>query len=353
MTLPIVPAGETGPAPSAAVWSIPAAWYHDPAIYEEERRKIFRAQWLWVGREDQLARPGTYLTATVAGFPIFVARDPQGRLVGFHNVCRHRAAPLLTKPSGSCKVLACPYHGWSYEWDGRLRRAPRFGEERDFPGDALSLFPFRVDSWAGLVFVNLDGEAPPLDAWLGPVRTRVEEAAPRDRIFHTELVYELDCNWKNYVDNYQDPYHIPLLHPALNRDLDMPAYRVVNFPGGSFHEAPPRGQVTAAGVFGWRFPNLAFNAFQGVVAFQRMEPVGPSKTRLVYNYFRGTDVPEEAADAAVAYGDQTSSEDRWIAPLVQANLEAAVYDVGPLSPRFETGIEHFHGLLRTALGRSG
>ena len=335
---------------AATVWALPARWYADPGIYRAERQHIFSRQWLWIGREAELAEPGQYITAAPAEFPIFVRRAEDGTLRGFHNVCRHRASKLLTEPSGRCHTIECPYHGWRYRADGALDHVPLFGETADFPKGELSLFPISVEVWRDLVFVCLDPDARPLIEWLGPIEDMVEKTAPAQVEFARHLEFLVDCNWKTYVDNYQEGYHIPPLHPGLNRDLDWKRYRVINFEGGSLHDGPAKGGVNHPGAFGWRFPNFAFNSYPDGLSFMRMEPVGPRQTRLVYDYWRPDSVGAEDFEATIAYGVEVSKEDQWITPIIQENLEAGVYDAGPLSPRHENGVFHFHEMVREALG---
>ena len=335
---------------AATVWALPARWYADPDIYQIERRSIFSRHWLWIGRENEVAEPGQYITAAPAEFPLFVRRSEDGELRGFHNVCRHRASKLLTEPSGRCRTLECPYHGWRYRSDGALDHVPLFGEAPDFPKDELSLFPISVDVWRGQIFVCLDPEAPPLIEWLGPIKDAVERTAPAQAEFARHLEFVVDCNWKTYVDNYQEGYHIPPLHPGLNRDLDWKRYRVINFEGGSLHDGPVKGNSNHPGAFGWRFPHFAFNSYPDGLSFMRMEPVGPRQTRLVYDYWRPDSVSMEDFEATLEYGVQVSKEDQWITPIIQENLEAGVYEAGPLSPLHENGVFYFHELVREAVG---
>lgn len=332
------------------VWTLPAAWYREPEVWERERRTIFAREWLWVGREAELDQPGDYLTAAPAGYPILVLRGTDGALRAFHNVCRHRAGRLLTEPGGHCAQLVCPYHGWRYDLDGTLHTVPNFGEAPDFPRDRLDLFPIAVDVWAGAVFVNLDPAAESLATRLGALAHELASAAPRDVVFHRQLRFDVACNWKNYVDNYQEGYHIPLIHPGLKRDLAWTRYRVRNVGRGSLHEAAPKDGSPHAGVYGWIFPNVAFNVYAQGLSFLRMEPHGPGHTRLVYDYFRRPDVPAEEFAAVVAYGIEVTLEDQWITPLVQRNLDAGIYESGPLSPKHENGVYHFHEMVRAALG---
>ena len=335
---------------ASTVWTLPARWYADPAIYEAERRRIFAREWLWIGREAEVAEPGRYVTAAPAGFPLFVRRAEDGSLHGFHNVCRHRASKLLTEPSGRCNAIECPYHGWRYRSDGALDHVPLFGEAPDFPKSELSLFSIAVETWRGLLFVCLDPEAPPLLEWLGPIEEAFQRTAPSQVNFGREAEYMVECNWKTYVDNYQEGYHIPPLHPSLHRDLDWTRYRVIDFEGGSLHDGPQRNRSNHPGSYGWRFPNFCFNSYPDGVSFLRMEPVGHAQTRLVYQFWTPEGAGQAELEAASAYGIQLAREDIGIVEVVQQNLNAGVYERGPLSPRHENGLLHFHELVREAVG---
>ena len=334
---------------TSTVWTLPARWYADPEIYEAERRRIFSRHWLWIGREAEVAEPGQYVTAAPAGFPLFVRRSEDGTLRAFHNVCRHRASKLLTEPSGHCNIIECPYHGWRYRPDGALDHTPLFGEAPDFPRSELSLFPVAVEVWRGLLFVCLDPEAPPLIEWLGPIEEAVGRTAPERVNFGREVTFMVDCNWKTYIDNYQEGYHIPTRHPSLHRDLDWTRYRVINFEGGSLHDAPQKGRSIHPGSYGWRFPNFTFNSYPDGVSFLRMEPVGHGQTHLVYQFWVPDGASAAELEATAAYGTQLAEEDIGIVEVVQGNLSTGVYERGPLSPRHENGLFHFHEMVREAV----
>jgi choline monooxygenase len=200
------------------------------------------------------------------------------------------------------------------------------------------------------VFVNLDDRAPSFDDWMGPIKQMIEEYLTTPRVHHGDLSADVACNWKNYVDNYQEGYHIPLVHKRLARDIRWKEYRVRNVPGGSIHEVEARDGVNQPGLFGWRFPNFMFNTYADGVSFMRVEPAGATNCRIHYSHFRpeGSSA-EEYEREVVDYGWEISEEDQWVTPLVQQNLEAGRYDVGPLSPTHEGGLYYFHQLLRAAL----
>jgi choline monooxygenase len=325
--------------------TLPASWYHDPEVLQAERREIFAREWQVVGAESQVADARRYLARDVAGWPIVVVRQDDGTLRAFHNVCRHRAAPLVTAPTGSCAGgLVCPYHGWSYEPDGTLRRARDFGCD---PGP-LGLLPVQVAAWRGLVFVNLDADAPPLLDALGPFADECDGFDLEAFTFTLEASHVIEANWKTYADNYGEGYHIPLIHPELNRQVDARSYQVEVFDRWCRHTAPARDGSLSTGRWLWRFPNLALNVYPDGMNVERFTPIGPSRTRIDYSFFFRDGHHD---DATVTMSSEILAEDAAICEAVQRNLEAGAYDAGVLSPRHEGGVELLQRLVREAVAR--
>lgn len=329
--------------------TLPASLYADPAVWLEERRAIFGREWLCVGHEQNLAGPGDYLAMDLAGWPIFVVRDREGLIRGFHNVCRHRAGPIVWDGIGHTDVLRCRYHGWVYDTKGSLRRTPDFGEAAGFDRADYGLFGIRAETWRGLVFVNLDEAAPPLTDSLG---TLSDEAAPypmEDYRFHSRVTHDIRCNWKAYVDNYMEGYHVKALHPGLDRQIDSDAYEVIVRDGYAVHRAPQRRGAAYSGLWVWRWPNLGLNLYANGMNVEMMMPIGHDRTRLIYNFFF-SDLSDEAGIAAsIAASSEVTAEDVHICEAVQRNLDAGLYDTGRLSPRQENGVFDFHQRVRRSL----
>src|SRR2546422_8820982 len=148
--------------------TLPGRLYHDPAIYEQELRDIFSKMWLCVGREEDIAQPGDFLTRTVGQESVLVVRDAGGAVNAFHNVCRHRGSRLVSEPSGSgLKHLLCPYHALTYGLDGALRVAPHMDDARNFDKGEDGLHRVRLERWDGLPFINFSNEGPRLMEFLG------------------------------------------------------------------------------------------------------------------------------------------------------------------------------------------
>ena len=331
--------------------TLPASWYFDPSIYARERASIFGQEWLAVGRSSPLQKPGHYLATVMAGWPILLVVDNSGQLRGFHNVCRHRAGPLVRDGDGHCTTLVCRYHGWAYDLGGGLVSARDFGTAEGFDVEDHGLFPIRTEVWRGLVFANLAPAGPSLHDALGSFADQCEAFPIEDLAFSHEVSHDIDANWKTYADNYLEGYHIPLVHRALNREIDAKRYQVDVGDKWCRHSAPARDGSTVSGLWIWRWPNLALNIYTDGMNMERFIPLGPTRTRIVYQYFfRGLDADSQHdRDSSTRMSAELLDEDRDICEAVQRNLEAGAYQTGRLSPRHEQGVAAFQGLVRRAV----
>jgi choline monooxygenase len=349
----------------AAAETPPSAWYTDPRVLAAEHAQVFARTWQLVGRAAQVAEPGQYFTATVADEPVIVARGADERLRAFSNVCRHRAGPVATA-CGQRKSFQCGYHGWTYALDGRLTGTPEFEGVENFRKEEHGLPQFRVETWGALVFVNLDPACAPLADTLAdiPARTggRADWAALR---LAARKDWYVDCNWKVYVDNYLEGYHIPIVHPALNRELDYARYRTETKRLYSIQHAPLKratatrlqagaGDTDDAAQYFWVFPNLMLNVYADNYSTNLIVPVGAERTLTVFEwYFRD---PADAQTQArlqqtIEFSDEIQREDINICAAVQRGLRSRTYTRGRYSVKRENGVHHFHGLLAEFLAR--
>lgn len=334
------------------VESLSASAYCDPTIYEAERRHVFRSAWLLAGYSHQFQEPGDYVADVFAEWPVFVHLGDDHRLRAFHNVCAHRAGPIVWDGTGRQANLVCRYHGWAYAPDGSLRNARDFGAE-DVGAEAPAcegLPPVRVDQWRGFVFICMDPDTPDLLAWLGGFAQECEPYPVESYRFHSRSVHPMACNWKTYADNFLEGYHVPLVHPGLNREVEGLAYRVVTKGDRrwNIHVAPQRHDDTAfTGVFLWFWPNFSLNIFQGGYAVERWMPKGHDRCDLIFEYFFEPGHP--SADETAATSEIVGLEDIAIAEAVQRNLRAGVYESGLLSPRHENALADFKELLEEVL----
>jgi len=201
---------------------LPPRVFHDPDVFHFEQERWFARTWLCVGREEDVAEPGTYLLAQVAGESVCVIRQRDGAVRAFYNVCRHRGSTLLDQPvdgaiSGKIVRIQCPYHAWIYDLDGSLRRAPHTDEIHDFVAADQALVAVRLESWQGFLFINLDPAAEPLLEYLADLPAAVAQYPLESLRRARRIDYEVGANWKVIGENYSECLHCPGVHPQLNR----------------------------------------------------------------------------------------------------------------------------------------
>ncbi|HVY85125.1 MAG TPA: aromatic ring-hydroxylating dioxygenase subunit alpha [Caulobacterales bacterium] len=334
---------------SAAPETLPASWYRDASLWPRERADIFAKSWMFATHVSAIAEAGSWRAETLAGYPVLIVRDDKGELRAFHNVCRHRAGPLTQHEEGRCDgALVCQYHGWRYALDGRLRQARDFGPADNFDPRELALFPLGLEVWRGLVFVAIDPRQRLSDV-LAPLDQRLGDADWSRMHIALRRSHELACNWKTYVENYLEGYHIPLIHAGLDAEVDSGKYNVRVEDRVVIHEAPMRKTgAVYDGLWAWAWPNIGFNIYARGLMMERMAPLGNERTRLDYLYLmpEGESVSEET----LAMSDVVVGEDKWVAERVQENLDAGIYDTGRLSPKHEMGVAAFQDMVRRALG---
>jgi choline monooxygenase len=362
-------AGMPADLPRAA--TLPAHFYLDEGMYEREKERIFGRTWQLVARLDDLARPGDFVPATIIDEPIVITHGTDGVLRGFYNVCRHRAGQVALS-KGNRKSLQCRYHGWTYGLDGALRACPEMEGTENFRKEDFGLLPVRVDRWGPFVFANLDPDAAPLLEMMGSIPAEVARAGYD--VDHMRLIerrdYVIECNWKVYVDNYLEGYHLPIAHPQLFKEIDYDAYQVETFRYYSKQHAPirdlkpgeelgrdrryvrsPDGEDDA--LYYWLFPNTMFNIYQDNMSSNVILPLGVDRTLTIFEWFfaePGSGEGWESMQQTIAFSDQIQQEDIEICEQVQRGLRSRAYDTGRFSAKRENGVYHFQQLVREFLG---
>jgi phenylpropionate dioxygenase-like ring-hydroxylating dioxygenase large terminal subunit len=280
---------------------------HDQHTFDLEMVRVFGRSWVWLGDLEDLKAPGDFITGRIGTQPVLVIRQPDGSLRGFLNACRHRASTLADGPAGHCgRTLTCPYHNWSYSIDGRLLRIP--DELRMYPGgvpkDDYGLVPIRVEvAWDLLVFGCLSHRAPSFEEWIAPVADRY--ARYRFDTFHRfprELDETYPINWKAFVENSNDDYHVRFVHRRFNEErhsLDT----VVRFEGRTCSGYKPH-RVDVDDPSGGRtdlpdedlrghyadfiYPNLTPLPYPTQLILVRADPIAPDRTRLLSRIYGRT-----------------------------------------------------------------
>jgi phenylpropionate dioxygenase-like ring-hydroxylating dioxygenase large terminal subunit len=343
--------------------NFPWAWYSDAEILRREQERIFRRTWQYAGHAGEVAEQGSYFTCTAGHVPVVVARDRNGELNAFVNVCRHRGHPVATG-SGRRETLQCPYHAWTYGLDGSLRAAPRSDREPGFERAELGLRRVQVGTWGPFVFVNPDLDTPPLAETLRDLPELVASAGVDvDSLrFRHRSAFELEANWKVVCENFLECYHCPVAHPGFSDMVDVSpdAYRLEISDTYSTQLGPlrsngkkaydPSGEVERS-QFHFVFPNVGINIFPGRanLSIGPINPLGPSRTARFLDYFFAPDADEGWIEELVAFDDQVGREDRALVEGVQRGVATGLLDQGRLMTSAERLIVHFQDYVRRSL----
>jgi phenylpropionate dioxygenase-like ring-hydroxylating dioxygenase large terminal subunit len=192
---------------------IPAAVNHSLEFLEHERKRIFTQEWICLGREDEIAGNGDYLTQEIASVPVLVIRS-KGKVKAFVNACAHRFACLIPEEKGSARKFTCRYHGWTYNCDGQLVAAPHMKMKSGFNVADHCLRPLQITVWHGFIYVSL-AERPGTDlhSALQPLADNVigrYDIASYQTVLREKMTWK--ANWKNLVENFTESYHVPIAH---------------------------------------------------------------------------------------------------------------------------------------------
>lgn len=354
--------------------SLPPVTYVDPAS-EAADRALFARTWIGLGRADQVATPGSFATRDVAGLSILLVRDRDGQLRGFANTCRHRGARLM-QGAGACRGIRCPFHAWAYRLDGTLAAAPQMDEVAGFDKAAHGLIPYRVEERAGFIFACVDQGAPPLDAVLGNFAQTHADWPLSELVTTRRRELSVACNWKAFLDVFNDYYHLPFVHPDSINSLytrpDPPTratgawasqFGATEGTGGLLqdqqnHALPPmpglRGQARNGVRYTWAFPNMSFAAGPESLWVYEAYPDGPEACHVVQTAcFHPDTLAAPGADTAVAAYharlDAALDEDIPALENQQRGLRAPGARPGPLHPLLEANVASFAAWYADAL----
>lgn len=347
--------------------TLPRTAYVDREWFDRERERIFQNQWFSVGRVEEIPEAGDHLVCDIAGESIIVTRLRDGGLSGYVNLCRHRGSRLTDAPgkptqqdlgpSGTFKgSIQCPYHAWTYSFDGRLRAAPFLDEEDGLTKETLPLHGVAVDTWGGFVWVHLrPDQAEPLTTQFQDGETYLANYPLEDLRVAARIVYPVAGNWKAVVENFNECYHCGPVHPELvelvpafrqrgGSDLDWESgipHRegawTFTFSGTSDRQPFPglseeektrhKGQLI--------YPNLMLSVSADHVAAFTLFPHGPDATTIVCDFlFHIDEIARPGFDPsdAVEFWDVVNRQDWKICEEVQKGMTSRWFDTGFYAP---------------------
>ncbi len=350
--------------------TLPTGWYRSPEIFRIEKERIFCREWIGVCREEELPRPGDHLVLDVLGESVLLLRNREGELRAFYNVCRHRGSRLCRAagetPDASRVVLAggitagrlivCPYHQWSYDFNGALVAAPHLGAGSGFNKQEFRLYPIGAESWGGFVFLNLTpSEAKPFAAQLGGIPDRLQRYPLAELRIGATIRYEVAANWKILCENYNECYHCAGVHPELcalvpsfreagGANLDWirgiphregaytftPSGTTLRraFPGlNADEQVRHKGELV--------YPNVFLSVACDHVAAFILYPRGAERTDITCHFLFETheiDKPRFDPSDAVDFWDLVNRQDWTVCESVQNGIRARVHTHGYYAP---------------------
>lgn len=332
-------------------FGLPNWYYTDPAVLDRELATLFRRSWQIVGREMALGAAGDYLTCTIGGEPLVVLRNKAMQLRALHNVCAHRGM-RLAEGAGNCKRLTCPYHSWAYDLDGRLQAVP-YAERMPtgFDKSDVHLAPAQVDTWGGFVFVNLDPEAESLRGSLGEMVERWEAyCSDWDALQEVKrLAFNEQCNWKIFMENATDYYHIPFIH---QKSLRMPPVFENGASGQHFMLTTATPEENYSRLFDLIFPNSYFHVGPNKIQLFRVLPVSPETSNIeIVLYQTPAQMDTFPLSDPTKHRDvnQILDEDLAICRVLQQQASSKHFQVRYTAADYEDGVNHFDSTLLAAL----
>lgn len=346
------------PLPSTA-FTLPARYYTDAVLFAREEEVFFRRMWVCAGRLEDIPARGRYLTREYAGDSLLIVRSGETAVRAFYNICRHRGTRLCDQESGTLNgAIQCPYHAWTYDYDGRLVGAPHMDGSPGFDRNAFPLRAVRAEVRDGFLFVSISADGPSIDDHLADLPAKFAAWRLGALVRAARVVYDVRANWKLVVQNYNECLHCPTLHPALNRlshylsgenEPLRPTYmggrmdlndgvETMSMDGTCSRDPLPglspadRRRVYFYSVF----PNFLVAPHPDYVLTHTLWPAAPDATRIVCEWLVHPDEkakPGFDLSDAIGFWDMTNRQDWHVCELAQAGISSRGYVPGPYSSR--------------------
>ena len=344
-----------------------------------ERERVFQNKWTVIGIGSSVPNPGDALPYNLLGIPLIILRDKERKIRVFHNVCSHRGHKLLDKPCSLKNLLRCPYHSWSYDLEGKLVATPHIGglnihESEKFEKSKSNLKEVRSKIWMDIIFININNNEIEFDEYVRPLEDRWLKFISKDD--QNSLIYSRDygyfnldvkSNWKFAIENYCESYHLPWIHPELNKVSNISDhYHIQGLPnryagqGSNKYEQPLKGNKSFANFSNWPkefsknseyialFPNVMIGLHIDHFYVFWLEPISVNETKehLAMYY-----VGEESANGKEfenmrkensRFWKGVMSEDIKAIEGMQEGRSSPSYNGGNFSPIMDNPTHQFH-----------
>ena len=353
--------------PISEASSLPTTCYHSAEVLDTEIKTIFHRNWLGMGRADRFNEPGKYETMEIGGVPLLLINDREGKLHAFNNACRHRGARLL-EGIGKCRTIRCPFHGWTYNTNGECAAASHMEDSKSFDITQLGLIEFPLKIHAGFVFVCFDAEPPSFQKHIGDFDKMLAPWPLETLVSTRRQSFEVKCNWKLFLDVFNEYYHLPYVHPDSINGLynkPDPADTTTGSYASQFGKTEGTGallenqqQYALPEILGltgeakigtrytWIFPNMTFAASTDSIWIYEAYPIGANRC-MAYQTIcfpsQTVDLDDFEEKAKYYYDrfDAAVEEDRIALENQQLGLASPFTKPGPYSPSMEPSVAAF------------
>jgi Rieske 2Fe-2S family protein len=335
--------------------ALPQAAFTDQRVLDWELEHVFMGGWIGVAHVDQVRERGDYVMVEIGRESVFVVAGDDGVPHAFLNTCRHRGARIVQEREGHVGRVQCPYHAWSYGFDGALRNAPHTDEIEGFDARCYGLRAVRSAVVEGILMIDLSGTAPAPEEHVGDMapalaRYRLDGLRRAQRI-----VYHVDANWKAIAENYSECLHCPGVHPELNQLSHYLSGETLTGAGawcggsmtlregaatmgrddGGGHARPPIAGLTEddqrSVVYYLLFPNTLISLHPDYVMLHTLWPRAFDRTEVVCEwFFEPATMEAEGFDPsdAVGFWDQVNREDWHVCEITQKGMASRGFEPG-------------------------
>lgn len=372
--------------PIAAAVGLPNERYTSDEGFIEDREKVIAPSWACIGFVDDLPEPNFVYPVDFMGLPLLITRDNDDVIRVFHNVCSHRGMHLADAPCRTNGLVRCPYHSWTYQMDGKLRGTPHIGgfgvhEHPEFNKTEGALREVRTETWLGCVFVNLSGTAEDFHSYIAPLTRQFNELCSieeRNKFVadnqsgRTQLTVK--SNWKLAVENYLESYHLPSVHPELNRISPLQEHFSLDY----FDQGAGQGSLNyqrlsiddkqLPNLAGWPedqmnkalyptlYPNTLIGLHSDHLFIMMLQPISKDET---VEHVRISYVGDDALDSQYTKHHKTMldnwsevfGEDIFAVERMQKGRNSPGYQGGKFAPAMDEPTVHFHRWVAQCLLR--
>ncbi|WP_408011479.1 aromatic ring-hydroxylating oxygenase subunit alpha [Pseudalkalibacillus sp. A8] len=329
--------------------TLPYSKYVDLEVFNEERKKIFKKNWIYVGHASQVENAGDFLTLDVAGEPIIVTHGSDGKLRAFYNICPHRGMKVEQREHGNKKLLQCGYHGWTFKLEGNVNRAPNF--KTNELGEHSCMKPIRLEVQHSMIFVNLDNDAPSLSETYEEFLGELKAYSFFDSVkLVRETKREVKANWKAVVDNFLECDHCAINHPGFAKSFDVSNFCTTTHDKFTYqYMTVSKDAESNRARFYWIWPNMMVNVYpgEGNVNTIQVIPVDAETSLGIYRDYSVDENITAEKEEYFKFVDQVRREDFELVETLQKGLHSNAFSNGIFSPTEHAAV-YFHELIENA-----